>query len=36
MEVDVGGAAPALVPILPAGGVPIRAHVVLDKERFAA
>lgn len=36
MEVDVGGAAPALVPLLGAGGLPLHAHAVLQKERFSA
>jgi hypothetical protein len=35
LEVDVGGSVPALVPIVPGGGLPIHAHAVLDKERFA-
>lgn len=36
IEVDVGGAVPALVPILAGAGLPVRAHVVLQKERFAS
>jgi TadE-like protein len=34
VEVDVGGSAPALVPLL-AGGIPLHASVVLQKERFS-
>lgn len=34
IEVDVGGTVPALVPLVPGAGLPIRAHVVLAKERF--
>ena len=34
IEVDVGGTVPALVPLAPGGGLPLRAHVVLRKERF--
>ena len=35
VQVDVGGSAPALVPIGPEGGLPLHAHVVLQKETFA-
>jgi TadE-like protein len=35
VEVDVGGSVPALVPIVPGGGLPVHAHVVIQKERFA-
>jgi hypothetical protein len=35
IEVDVGGTAPALVPLVAGGGIPLRAHVVLRKETFA-
>ncbi len=35
LEVDVGGSVPSLVPIVPGRGLPIRAHAVLDKERFS-
>ena len=35
LQVDVGGSAPALVPVFAAGSLPLRAHVVLGKERFA-
>ena len=35
MEVDVGGSAPAIVPLVAGGGLPLRAHVVLQKEAFA-
>jgi len=34
LEVDVGGWAPALVPVFPTSSLPLRAHVVLGKERF--
>lgn len=34
IEVDVGGTVPALVPIAPGGGLPLRAHLVLGKEGF--
>jgi hypothetical protein len=34
VRVDVGGAVPALVPLVPGRGLPVVAHVVLDKERF--
>jgi len=36
MEVDVGGSAPALVPLVSGGGLPLHAHVVMQKERFSA
>jgi len=35
MEVDVGGTVPALFPLVPGRGLPIHAHVVLQKEAFA-
>jgi hypothetical protein len=35
IEVDVGGTVPALFPLLPGGGLPIHAHVILQKEAFA-
>jgi hypothetical protein len=35
LAVDVGGSVPSLVPIVPGRGLPIRAHIVLDKERFS-
>jgi Flp pilus assembly protein TadG len=35
IQVDVGGSAPALVPIVSWSGIPLRAHVVLEKESFA-
>jgi len=35
LEVDIGGSVPSLVPVVPGEGLPIRAHAVLDKERFA-
>lgn len=34
VEVDVGGSVPALVPLVPGTGLPLRAHVVLPKEKF--
>jgi hypothetical protein len=34
VQVDVGGAVPALVPLLPGRDLPVAAHVVLQKERF--
>jgi hypothetical protein len=35
LEVDVGGSVPSLVPIVPGRGLPLHAHVVLDKETFS-
>jgi hypothetical protein len=35
LAVDVGGSVPSLVPIVPGGGLPLRAHIVIDKERFS-
>ena len=35
VQVDVGGSGPTLVPIGPEGGLPLHAHVVLQKEAFA-
>jgi Flp pilus assembly protein TadG len=35
VEVIVGGSVPALVPVLGSQGLPLRADVVLSKERFA-
>jgi hypothetical protein len=35
IEVDVGGVVPALVPIVHEGGIPVQAHVVIQKETFA-
>ena len=34
IEVDIGGSVPALVPLVPGSGLPLRAHVVLAKEKF--
>ncbi len=34
IEVDVGGRVPALVPLAPGPGLPLRARVVLSKEKF--
>lgn len=35
LQVDVGGSVPALVPVVPGKALPVRAHVVLNKEVFA-
>jgi hypothetical protein len=35
IQVDIGGFVPALVPIFDEGGLPLRAHVVVQKEVFA-
>ena len=35
VQVDVGGSAPALVPFGPGKGLPLHAHVALQKESFA-
>jgi hypothetical protein len=35
ISVDVGGVVPALVPIVNQGGLPLHAHVVVEKETFA-
>ena len=35
LQVDVGGAVPSLVPLVRGPGLPVQAHVVLNKERFA-
>ncbi len=35
IQVDVGGSVPALVPIASWSGIPLEAHVVLEKETFA-
>lgn len=34
LQVEVGGSVPSLVPLVPGRGLPLRAHVVLTKERF--
>jgi len=34
IQVDIGGAVPALVPFGPEQGLPLRAHVVVQKEVF--
>jgi TadE-like protein len=34
IEVDVGGSVPALFPVTPGRGLPVHAHVVLQKESF--
>lgn len=34
VEVDVDGSVPALVPLIGARGLPVSAHVVLQKEQF--
>ncbi len=36
VEVEVTGTAPAVVPLLPAGGLPLHADVVLQKETFTS
>jgi hypothetical protein len=36
IQVEVGGSAPALIPIGTGAGLPLRAHVILQKETFAA
>jgi hypothetical protein len=35
IQVDVGGAVPALVPLVHESGLPLHAHVVIQKEAFA-
>jgi TadE-like protein len=35
VEVDIGGVAPSLVPLVAGGGIPLQAHVILRKETFA-
>jgi hypothetical protein len=35
VQVDIGGSVPALVPLTPGGGLPLHAHVVLQKEIFS-
>jgi hypothetical protein len=35
IQVDIGGAVPSIVPVGRAGGLPLRAHVVMQKEVFA-
>jgi hypothetical protein len=35
LQVDVRGSVPSLVPIVPGRRLPLRAHVVLDKEKFS-
>ena len=34
MQVDIGGSVPALVPVGLGAGLPLRAHVVLQKEAY--
>ena len=34
VDVSIGGRVPALVPLLPGGGIPLAADVRLDTERF--
>ena len=36
IQVDIGGTVPALVPMVAGGGLPLQAHVVLQKEAFAS
>lgn len=35
IQVDVGGSVPTLVPIVSRSGIPLHAHVILEKETFA-
>jgi hypothetical protein len=35
IQVDVGGSVPAMVPLVSWSGIPLQAHVVLEKETFA-
>jgi hypothetical protein len=35
MQVEIGGAVPAIVPLVAEGGLPLHAHVVVQKEVFA-
>ncbi|TAN32095.1 hypothetical protein EPN29_10245 [bacterium] len=35
VQVEVGGSVPALVPLVPGGGLPLHAYAVLQKETFA-
>jgi hypothetical protein len=35
VEVTIGGTAPALVPLVAGGGLPLHAHVVVQKETFS-
>jgi hypothetical protein len=35
IQVDVGGQVPAIVPLVDQGGLPLHAHVVVQKEVFA-
>jgi hypothetical protein len=35
MQVEIGGAVPAIVPLIGQAGLPLRAHAVVQKERFA-
>jgi hypothetical protein len=34
IEVEVGGSVPALVPMAPGAGLPLRAHIVVSKEEY--
>jgi hypothetical protein len=34
LQVDVGGWVPSLAPLVPGRGLPVGAHVVLNKEKF--
>jgi TadE-like protein len=34
LDVEIEGYVPAVVPVIPGYGLPVRAHVVLDKESF--
>jgi hypothetical protein len=35
MEVEIGGMAPTIVPLVNQSGLPLHAHVVVQKEVFA-
>jgi hypothetical protein len=35
MQVEIGGAVPAIVPLVGRDGLPLHARVVVQKERFA-
>jgi hypothetical protein len=35
MQVEIGGAVPAIVPLVGQAGLPVRAHVVVQKATFA-
>jgi hypothetical protein len=35
IEVEIGGAVPAIVPLIGQDGLPLKAHVAVQKEVFA-